>query len=57
MIDISGADLAKEIIRLRQFLDRDQGHPKDVLNVLNKNNWCDLFPNTWTVLRILQTIP
>ena len=49
---ISGADLAEEIISLKQFLDIDQGHPKDILNVLNKNNWCDLFPNTWTVLRI-----
>ena len=39
---ISGADLAEKIISLRQFLDIDQGHPKDVLNVLNKNNWCDL---------------
>ena len=47
MSDISGADLAEEIISLRQFLDIDQGHPKDVFNVLNKNNWCDLFPNTW----------
>ena len=53
MSDISGADLAEEIISFGQFLDIDQGHPKDVLNVLNKNNWCDL----WTVLRILQTIP
>ena len=57
MSDIFGADLAEEIISLRQFLDIDQGHPKDVLNALNKNNWCDLFPNTWTALRILQTIP
>ena len=57
MSDISGADQAEEIISLRQFLDIDQGHPKDVLNLLNKNNWCDLFPNTWTALRILQTIP
>ena len=55
--DNSGADLAKEIISLSQFLDIVQGHPKDVLNVLNKRNWCDLFPNTWTALRILQTIP
>ena len=46
MSDISGADLAEKIISLRQFLDIDQVHPKDVLNVLNKNNWCDLFPNT-----------
>ena len=38
MSDISGADLAEEIISFRQFLDIDQGHPKDVLNVLNKNN-------------------
>ena len=27
MSDISGADLAEEIISLRQFLDIDQGHP------------------------------
>ena len=57
MSDISGADLAEEIISLRQFLDIDQEHPKNVLNVLNKNNWYNLFPNTWTALRILQTIP
>ena len=57
MSDISGADLAEAIISLWQFLDIDQGHPKDVLNVLNKNNWCDWFPNTCTALRILQTIP
>lgn len=55
--DISGADLAQEILSLKHFLDADQGQPKDVLNVLNKNDWCDLFPNTWTALRILQTIP
>ena len=57
MSDISGADLAEKIICLRQFLNIDQRHPKDVLNVLNKNNWCNFFPNTWTFLRILQTIP
>jgi hypothetical protein len=55
--DISGAGLAQEILTLRNFLGADQGQPKDVLNVLKKNDWQDLFPNTWTVLRILQTIP
>ena len=29
---------------------------KNVLNVLNKNEWCDLFLNTWTAVRMLQTI-
>ena len=24
---------------------------------MKRNDWCDLFPNAWTALRILQTIP
>lgn len=31
--------------------------PKDVLIILKENDWLDLFPNTWTALRILLTIP
>lgn len=55
--DISGAELTQKILTLQNFLDADQGQPKNVLKALKNNNWCNLFPKTWTALRILLTIP
>ena len=54
--DISGHDLAQEILTLQNFLDAGKGQPKDVLEVLKRNDWCDLFPNAWTALWIIKKI-
>lgn len=56
--DISEQELVEELVSLKPLLnDLQSGEPIKVLQLIKRNDWKDIFPNVWTSLRILLTIP
>ncbi|GBP29034.1 hypothetical protein EVAR_10850_1 [Eumeta japonica] len=56
--DVSGCELVAELMSLNPLLkDLQSAEPLTVLQLIKKNDWLDIFPNVWTALHILLTIP
>lgn len=56
--DVSGCELVEELMSLNPLIkDLQSAEPLKVLQLIKKNDWQDIFPNVWTALRILLTIP
>ncbi|GBP33986.1 hypothetical protein EVAR_24900_1 [Eumeta japonica] len=56
--DVSGCELVAELMSLNPLLkDLQSAEPLKVLQLIKKNDWLDIFPNVWTALHILLTIP
>lgn len=56
--DVSSCELVEELLSLNPLLkDLESAEPLKVLRLIKQNDWQDIFPNVWTALRILLTIP